>query len=147
MCILRESSVKAPERVAGERGGTLPPSNFVRPVNKAISCFNKHIYGEYLRCSVVSEFAFFQTPKVLKDGGNYTRLGRLARRDRRTSWGEPGIRTPEENGRLKEGGHGQVCLPEPTTAPSGERVWRPREGKRRASSGSSECDSIPGRTR
>ena len=32
------------EHVDGARGGTLPKNDYVRSVNRAISCFNKHIY-------------------------------------------------------------------------------------------------------
>ena len=44
----------------GERGGALPPRSSVCPVNRAISCFNKHIYWEYFRFSVVSQGALSQ---------------------------------------------------------------------------------------
>ena len=43
----------------GERGGALPRSS-VCPVNRAISCFNKLIYWEYFRFSVVSQGALSQ---------------------------------------------------------------------------------------
>ena len=58
-------------RGAGERGGALPPRSSVCPVNRAISCFNKHIYWEYFRFSVVSQGALSQRAVGQSQVGNW----------------------------------------------------------------------------
>ena len=49
------------ERVCGERGGTTPQTDSVPSVDRAISCFNKHIYRRHFRQSVV-KMPYFHMP-------------------------------------------------------------------------------------
>ena len=49
------------ERVFGERGGTTPQTDSVPSVDRAISCFNKHIYRRHFRQSVVKT-PYFHVP-------------------------------------------------------------------------------------
>ena len=49
------------ERVFGERGGTTPQTDSVPSVDRAISCFNKHIYRRHFRQSVV-KMPYFHVP-------------------------------------------------------------------------------------
>ena len=49
------------ERVFGERGGTTPQTDSVPSVDRAISCFNKHIYRRHFRQSVVKK-PYFHVP-------------------------------------------------------------------------------------
>ena len=49
------------ERVYGERGGTTPQTDSVPSVDRAISCFNKHIYRRHFRQSVVKT-PYFHMP-------------------------------------------------------------------------------------
>ena len=50
-------------RVAGARGGALPTNGYVRSANRAISCFNKHIYRVAFSLFVGSLFALVQNAK------------------------------------------------------------------------------------
>ena len=67
----------------GERGGALPPKSSVCPVNRAISCFNKHIYWEYFRFSVVSLLAL--SHRAVGQSGRRKETRRTTRRGENTS--------------------------------------------------------------
>ena len=73
VCVRLASHLRASEkgrrkRVSGARG-TLPKNDYVRSINRAISCFNKHIYGADFCRSLVNLMPIFKCRKSAGGGG------------------------------------------------------------------------------